>query len=533
MAELLVPVYTSIDQVNERNEQTQKRIKVAEEFRARYGRNPTYIARAPGRVNLIGEHIDYALFGVFPAAIERDILIALAPRPLNDQPGVIVANADPKYAEQRFSPSRAIATAGARDQDAWLIDINTNELRWDSYVKAGYYGVLNNFFREGESDPTPVDMLISGTIPAGSGLSSSAAIVVASTLGFLAVNDKLNGMTKGRLVEIAVANEKRVGVNSGGMDQAASVISTPNSALYISFYPTLSAQLIELPTERTDPPAVFVIANSLVVSDKAVSAKTQYNLRVVETLVGARILANRLGVKIGRQEKVTFREVLGRWISGDERESGKEIEMEKGLESILEEVESLKPPPETVASGQLGVTMEEMINLSGLPQSEFHQLYLSWVEVEATHFHLYNRARHVFSEALRVLQFRNLCLKSQPCSQPSSAEETLQALGNLMNESHRSCSDLFDCSCPELDELTALARASGAYGSRLTGAGWGGCTVSLVSESKVEDFKNKLRAGYSRYRDLTGEKLNEVVFATKPSSGAFVLQLEVLGVAQK
>lgn len=90
-----------------------------------------------------------------------------------------------------------------------------------------------------------------------------------------------------------------------------------------------------------------------------------------------------------------------------------------------------------------------------------------------------------------------------------------------MNESHKSCSDLFDCSCPELDELTALARTSGAYGSRLTGAGWGGCTVSLVSESKVGDFKNKLRAGYPRYRDLTEEELNEVVFATKPSSGAF------------
>ena len=71
------------------------------------------------------------------------------------------------------------------------------------------------------------------------------------------------------------------------MDQAASVVSTPGSALYISFHPTLSVQPIELPTERVDPPAVFVIANSLVVSDKAVSAKTQYNLRAVEALVGA------------------------------------------------------------------------------------------------------------------------------------------------------------------------------------------------------------------------------------------------------
>ena len=169
------------------------------------------------------------------------------------------------------------------------------------------------------------------------------------------------------------------------MDQAASVISTFNSALYISFYPGLSAQPIGLPTERADPPAVFVIANSLVVSDKAVSAKTRYNLRVVETLVGARILANRLGVEIGRTEKVTFREVLGRCISGGEKESGKEIEVEKlkeGLERILVEVEGLKPPPDEIADGHLGVTLEEMIRLSGLPEPEFHQLYLSWVEGE-------------------------------------------------------------------------------------------------------------------------------------------------------
>jgi galactokinase len=167
------------------------------------------------------------------------------------------------------------------------------------------------------------------------------------------------------------------------MDQAASVISTSNSALYISFYPALSAQPIELPTERGDPPAIFVIANSLMVSDKAVSAKTQYNLRVVETLVGARILANRLGVGIGHTEKVTFREVLGRWISEDEKESGREVEVEKlkeGLERILVEVEGLRPPPDE--DGQLGVTLEEMIRSSGLPEPEFHQLYLSWVEGE-------------------------------------------------------------------------------------------------------------------------------------------------------
>ena len=77
-------------------------------------------------------------------------------------------------------------------------------------------GVLNNFFEVRTKDPVPVDMLVSGSVPAGSGLSSSAGMVVASTLSFLSVNNKLDGVTKGKLVEIAVANEKRVGVNSGG-----------------------------------------------------------------------------------------------------------------------------------------------------------------------------------------------------------------------------------------------------------------------------------------------------------------------------
>ena len=81
---------------------------------------------------------------------------------------------------------------------------------------ASSQGVLNNFFGAGTNDPIPVDMFVSGTVPAGSGLSSSAAMVVASTLSFLAVNDKLGDITKGKLVEIAVANENRVGVNSGG-----------------------------------------------------------------------------------------------------------------------------------------------------------------------------------------------------------------------------------------------------------------------------------------------------------------------------
>jgi len=107
-----------------------------------------------------------------------------------------------------------------------------------------------------------------------------------------------------------------------------------------------------------------------------------------------------------------------------------------------------------------------------------------------------------------------------------------------MNESQRSCKELFECSCPELDTLTALCRDAGAFGSRLTGvsvvysplssgdiffvsgAGWGGCAVSLVAEKDVDSFIQKIKATYVPYKDMDSDRLDEAIFATRPSTGA-------------
>ncbi|SJL09968.1 uncharacterized protein ARMOST_13350 [Armillaria ostoyae] len=493
---------------------------LAEEFQKRFGKKPAYIARAPGRVNLIGEHIDYCLFGVLPAAIERDILIACAPKTHADPGHVVADNLQDKYTKQAFKPSpkrndsvSSISSIDDEDVHAeeWHLEINTTELRWESYVKAGYYGVLNNYFtpsKRGDSDPaypTPVDLLVTGTVPAGSGLSSSAAMVVASTLAFLAVNGKLdaniakdgsNKISKGDLVKLAVANEKRVGKREQRRDGPGSVVPLPSGA-------------------------VFVCANSMVVSDKALGAKKGYNLRVVETLVGARILARQLGLPLSEGEKITLREVAGRLVG---EVADQEMSIEK-LSEVLErmdmEVDGLKPVGRD-DDEELGVTMEEMIRMSELSEEEFHEIYLSWVTVEATHFQLYKRAKHVFSEALRVLKFRQVCLDAAS----SPPETVMQTLGDLMNESQTSCRDLYECSCPELDELTRLAREAGAVASRLTGAGWGGCTVSLVPEGQVAAFIQKVKDTYPPYQALEGEKLNEAIFATKPSSGACVYKFD-------
>ncbi|EJU04910.1 Galactokinase [Dacryopinax primogenitus] len=524
MAELPIPVFHSLDEIHADGAkaalaQAERWNNLLVRFEKIFGCKATHVARAPGRVNLIGEHIDYALFGVLPTAIERDILMALSP---SSAPGgqIIAENLDERYSRQEFAAQRV------GEEGKWDLGIDTRELRWESYVKAGYYGVLNHHLAHPTSVPQSMNMLVTGSVPAGSGLSSSAAMVVASTLSFLAMNDALGQVTKGELVTLAMENEKRVGVNSGGMDQAASVISTPSAALYITFYPALRSAPVRIP--RTSPSAVFVITNSLVVSDKALSAKVNYNLRVVETLVAARVLARALGMKVGEGEKVTMREVVGRWAGEGE---GKDMGPEK-LEEVLQR---LIPEAERIlgeGNGKTGLTHEEMVAASGLDEDAFHQLYLSWVQVEATDFRLYARTKHVLSEALRVLQFRKICashpsnVTATSVSEQEHGDEVLKELGELMDASQESCSKLFQCSCPELDELTQLAREAGAYGSRLTGAGWGGCAVSLVAEPHVPAFIEQISKTYAPYRALSKEQLEAVVFATKPSSGAGVYVVE-------
>jgi len=311
------------------------------------------------------------------------------------------------------------------------------------------------------------------------------------------------------------------------MDQSSSVISHTDAALYITFFPVLHAEPIPLPL--TAPRSVFVCANSLVVSDKVVHARTRYNLRFFEIGVAARVLALQLGVKAGPKEWVSMREVVGRWAG--EKDGDGELEpgqLKKALEELGGRIEGLKLVDSDGSDGtETGVTLDEMIQLSGMFESDFRNVYLSKVNVEATHFQLYKRAKHVLAEAWRVLEFRDICLRATSAddSPAPHGDSSLKALGKLMDESHTSCSELCDNSCQELDMLVRLAKEAGAYGSRVTGAGWGGCTVSLVEEERVPEFIEKMRTSYPPYHGLHGDELAEVIFPTKPSSGASVFKL--------
>ncbi|TIC74005.1 Galactokinase [Wallemia mellicola] len=480
---------------------------LVEDFKKTYGYKPTCIVRAPGRVNLIdatiGEHIDHALFGVVPMAIVPDVIIAVGPR--NDTKEIRTSNVDKKYGPTAFTPSK-------NSNGEAVVDIDIRQLQWHSYVKAALLGYLKHPHSGGDS--IGLDLLYDGTVPAGSGLSSSAAMVISSLLAMLTANGKVDGLTKGDLVKMSMGAEGNVGVNTGGMDQAASVISTPAAALYVQFYPNLAGEPVPIP--KTQPEISFVIANTLVTSDKATTAKFNYNLRVVETLAGASLLAKRLGMNYKPKDKVAYRQVVSDLAGGEHSLTGAGVNKSDITASLRQAFKDALDAIEKHLGNSAerdGLTEEELIAALGISKEEFAEIYLKLaVEPIGGKYRLHIRAKHILEEALRVLEFRKTI--------ETETESLPKALGEIMNKSQESCRDQFGCSCKEIDEITSIALEEGALGSRLTGAGWGGSTVSLVPAEIVPQFIANVSKRYSKYQGLPQEQLDQAIFATLPSSGA-------------
>lgn len=184
------------------------------QFEARYGRPAEFVARSPGRVNIIGEHIDYSLYPVLPMAIAADVLLAVAvgagtvPDEV-DGTGCRIEMANVQ--EARFAPHAFDVPHGA------VVDIDATVHAWSNYFKSGLRGALELLRKRHGDDfrPRSMRVLVDGNVPAGGGLSSSAAFTSASALAAMVANGEQT-IDKTELTELAIVSERAVGVNSGG-----------------------------------------------------------------------------------------------------------------------------------------------------------------------------------------------------------------------------------------------------------------------------------------------------------------------------
>jgi len=209
--------------------------------------------------------------------------------------------------------------------------------------------------------------LIDGTVPTGSGLSSSAAIVVSSLISAL-LSSHQTTLYKRKIVELAMISERNVGVNSGGMDQAASVFGEKAKAVLVQFAPNLQSTSVQFPSFGEGKDVAFVIANSLVNADKHETAPENYNLRVVETTVSAEILARRL--KLGELKSRdgfggTLQEVVAKYF-GEEAGLSEEDKLDKFLRVVP-----------MVFEGEGEYSQTELAEMMGLSEKELVEKYMT------------------------------------------------------------------------------------------------------------------------------------------------------------
>lgn len=333
--------------------------------------------------------------------------------------------------------------------------------------------------------------MVDGRVPTGSGLSSSSALTCAVAVAVMAAHNL--SFTKTEVADLACKCERYCGTQSGGMDQAISIMGQIGVAKLVDFNPVRATD-VKLPTG-----SAFLIGNCLAVSNKAETAHERYNLRVVECRLASVVLAMKLGVS--KADALNYNT-----LSDVQKLIGSLEESEKAAGAHLHEGAYTQDE----LAGELGQSLQSMFAAS--PAS------LSVLQHNKAGFKLRDRAIHVYSEAARVHKFSDEC----------KGEPSLQALGELMNASHESCKVMYECSCKELDELVAAFRSAGAIGARLTGAGWGGCAVALVKQDMVADVLSKVKASFFNSRIANGvlreESITETLFASLPSSGAAILQ---------
>lgn len=365
-------------------------------FQEAYGKPATAVYFSPGRVNLIGEHTDYNGGSVFPCALSFGTYLLLAP------------NGTQTMRFKSLNMPEVVEVS---------LDKLTEPLPGKSWVNYPM-GCMAWYVRKGHKFDQGLDILIWGNVPAGAGLSSSAALEVVAAF---AANDYLGlNYTHTDFAKIGqLAEHEFAGVNCGIMDQFASSWGKKDHAIHLN----------------------------------------------CDTLEFEHVPVKLKGIKV----------VIANTHSPHHLDSGAYNDRVAQCQLAVEQLRKVKPG---------------LKNLAELTEAEFKQ-----IEGAITDPIAHKRARHVVGEVQRT----------------ADAVEALKAgdivkFGKLMNASHVSLRDDYEVTGLQLDTMAEEAwKVPGVLGSRMTGGGFGGCTVSLVKDEAIEQFKKQVGENYKRLTGITPE----------------------------
>ena len=409
--------------------------QLRESFVERHGHPPQWVVAAPGRVNLIGEHIDYNDGFVLPMAIERYVAIAASPSLEADSQAEQAVHEPTAVARARNGSKPIAGEANRRTasfystnlQQQFEIDLDEpivpSKPSWSNYIR----GVLAGFAQRDARLPS-IEAICQSNVPLGGGLSSSAALEVATaTLCEVCTKSTLSPAEKALICQ--QAEHDFAGVPCGIMDQFSSVFGSEDALMLLD----CQTQVIEH-VPFTDEGIVVLITNSNVKHE----------------------------------------------LSGGEY-ADRRSQCDSALSKIAAESWRDVSPADLQSARKRLLPVE------------------------------YQRASHVVSEIARTREAAD-----------AIAQENWAQFGELMYQSHRSLRDAYEVSCRELDLLVEIAselgESAGVIGSRMTGGGFGGCTVTLVRRDAVADVSGEI---IRQYHARTG--IDPFAFSSRPARGAHVI----------
>jgi len=380
-------------------------------FREYYGKDPQFLAAAPGRVNILGEHVDYNDGFVLPTAIDRATYLAFSP----------TKNGKYRIFAMDFGQISQFDNPSIREK----VDCEKKQLSdWAMYPAGVAWALLDEGL-----EVAGMDAVFCSDVPRGAGLSSSASVEMAFAMAWQTLgNWEIPPMHRALLGK--KAENRYVGVNCGIMDQFASACGIADQLLYLDCR-SLDWKTIGLPKEY-----------SIVIADTSIRRELtggEYNNR--------------------KQACDQAVEILSRYI----------------------------------------LNVRSLRDVSRAAFEEFQDRLPDPVN---------KRARHVVEEIERTIKAVQLLERGNVID-----------FGELMFQAHASLRDLYEVSTPQLDTMVEIARNQpGCVGSRLTGAGFGGCTVSIVKQDQADDFCNEVKDNYFKKTGLLAE-----LYITRPSDGAHLI----------
>ncbi len=446
-------------------------IGLLEHFIRKYGDKKVVITRSPGRVNLMGRHIDHRGGGINVMATDKDIVFVSASR---DDDMVNITNIDSAFPDRTFSIGRVL---GEKKYDKWLSylddervvrELNESGGCWSNYVKSA---VIRVQF-DNEMPLCGMDMAASGTIPVAAGLSSSSSIVVSTMEAVVALNC-LNISDKD-FITLCGEGEWFVGSRGGAGDHAAMKCGKADRIVHLGFKPFEVGENAEF----SDKYAV-IVANSMIKAKKSEGSKDKFNAKVA-SYEFALMLIKRLYPEYGFVE---FRDLA-------------KVRPYSKIYDILKSI------PETMTRGGIKMMLPEY-------SDRIKQIFMSHADPEV--YDLRAVSLYGISECVRADRCMQLLREGKytelgemmKISHNGDRLTGLKVTDEMLDKLSKDNADValqygaYDCSTPEIDYLCdTLNETYGVLGSELVGAGLGGCVVALVEKAKADSIISVLNEKY-------------------------------------